>query len=605
MSTLEISYDAARRAAILTRSGEGGESWFGLLLRTLRDHGVQVERNAESTATVPWGQFLGARNVVKDVRITYGVRILPDMEAERLLREAGARLASFEAARTASAMSQDELITRLRSAGFVRRLTPQQLRNLSIITGLPAAATFSVPGAGKTTEALAYYAVRAVNGEPLLVVAPKNALGAWDEQFQECFGRGSGQFVRLRGGEENIEALLRVRHRLMIITYQQLARDRIPRFVSDFICSRPVYLFVDESHRIKGRGITSKIIGDLAFLPAGKLILSGTPMPQAIDDLLPQFEFLYPEVETDARNVIEKMQAVFVRTTKRELGLPEPQRLCVPVPMLPAQRRLYQLMRMEVVRQAEATLTARDRNAFRALGRSVMRVLQVVSNPALLAASTPIREDLLAAAIDEGDSPKLDYACRRARQLAAQGKKVLIWSAFRQNVETIAERLSDLGSVFIHGGVDAGDEDDSDTREGRISRFHNDRGCQVMVANPAAAGEGISLHSVCHHAIYVDRTYNAAHYLQSEDRIHRLGTTVAPCIEIIECADSIDQSVAVRIEAKTRQMADALDDPSLRISPKLVDFDERSDEDSDEDPTLGMNLDDVRSILATLGDGGP
>jgi SNF2 family DNA or RNA helicase len=291
----------------------------------------------------------------------------------------------------------------------------------------------------------------------------------------------------LQGGEQNIAALLRVPQRFLIMTYQQLARDRVPRHVAEFISLRTVFVFVDESHRIKGRGITSRTVRDLAFLPNGKLIMSGTPMPQAVDDLLTQFEFLYPEVEADTSNVVDKMRAVFVRTTKRELGLPEPQRLCVPVPMLPAQRRLYDLLKKEVLRQAEATLTAKDRNAFRALGRSVMRVLQLVSNPALLAASAAIREDLLAAAIDEGDSPKLDYACRRARQLTAQSKKVLIWSAFRENVETISERLFDLGAVFIHGGVDAGDEEKSDTREGRIRRFHDDGGCKVLVANPAAA----------------------------------------------------------------------------------------------------------------------
>src|SRR2546425_759994 len=563
MATLEISYDASRRAGILSCGGSSTEAWFGQLLRALRDHRIDVEQRAASVAAVPWGQFLGARNVVNEFRTAFGVRIQPDALAGRLLREAGTRLASFEAASTGTAIPESEVCDRLGAAGFIRSLTPQQLRNVSRIANLPSAATFSVPGAGKTTEALAYYALRAVNGEPLLVIAPKNALGAWDEQLEACFGSGIGQFLRLRGGEENIESLLLNPTRFMIITYQQLARDRVPRLVADLIASRSVFVFVDESHRIKGRGVTSTTVRDLAFLPAGKLVMSGTPMPQETEDLLPQFEFLYPEVDADVTDVVEKIQPVFVRTTKEELGLPEPQRLCAVVAMLPAQRKLYDLLKKEVARQAEATLRAADRNAFRALGRSVMRVLQLVSNPALLAASWSARPDLLAAALEEGDSPKLEYACRRARQLAGQGKKVLVWSAFRENVETIACRLADLGAVYIHGGVDVGDEDEDVTREGRIRRFHDDNKCWVMVANPAAAGEGISLHMVCHNAIYVDRTYNAAHYMQSEDRIHRIGTVVAPVIEILQCADSIDQSVAQRLESKVQQMAEALDDPAF------------------------------------------
>ena len=62
-----------------------------------------------------------------------------------------------------------------------------------------------------------------------------------------------------------------------------------------------------------------------------------------------------------------------------------------------------------------------------------------------------------------------------------------------------------------------------ETREGRLRRFHEDDGCHVLVANPAAAGEGIDLHTVCHHAIYADRSYVSTHYIQSIDRIHRLG----------------------------------------------------------------------------------
>lgn len=42
--------------------------------------------------------------------------------------------------------------------------------------------------------------------------------------------------------------------------------------------------------------------------------------------------------------------------------------------------------------------------------------------------------------------------------LPQRGEKVIIWSSFVQNVELIALRLSDLGAEFIHGGVDAGDE---------------------------------------------------------------------------------------------------------------------------------------------------
>src|SRR5262249_16226093 len=105
----------------------------------------------------------------------------------------------------------------------------------------------------------------------------------------------------------------------------------------------------------------------------------------------------------------------------------------------------------------------------------------------------------------------------------SQHSKILIWTSFVQNLLPLQKSLEGWEPVVIYGAVATGSDEDADTREGRIRRFHADPNCRVMIANPAACGEGISLHTACHHAIYVDRAFNAAHYLQSVDRIHRLG----------------------------------------------------------------------------------
>ena len=59
--------------------------------------------------------------------------------------------------------------------------------------------------------------------------------------------------------------------------------------------------------------------------------------------------------------------------------------------------------------------------------------------------------------------PKLRYACRRARELAAEGQKVIIWSQFVKSVRLLTERLQDLGADCIDGSVPTGDEDEEDT----------------------------------------------------------------------------------------------------------------------------------------------
>lgn len=82
-----------------------------------------------------------------------------------------------------------------------------------------------MPGAGKTTEALATFACRAEPDDRLLVIAPKNAFAAWDEQIASCLPSIGASFVRLRKGDK-IPGQLRDNPKLMIIGYQQLARVR-------------------------------------------------------------------------------------------------------------------------------------------------------------------------------------------------------------------------------------------------------------------------------------------------------------------------------------------------------------------------------------------
>lgn len=98
---------------------------------------------------------------------------------------------------------------------------------------------------------------------------------------------------------------------------------------------------------------------------------------------------------------------------------------------------------------------------------------------------------------------------------------------------------------------------------------------------------------------YVDRTFNAAHYLQSEDRIHRFG--LAPdqetIIEIVECSETVDETVRERLGYKVNQMAEALDDSSLKVDPIAMD---PNDIDDYEDYSVGLKDDDIQALLRDL-----
>ena len=78
------------------------------------------------------------------------------------------------------------------------------------------------------------------------------------------------------------------------------------------------------------------------------------------------------------------------------------------------------------------------------MGKSYMRLLQIVSNPSLMLKSLSPLPDLLREVIEFGTSHKIQYAAIKARQLAKEGKKVLIWSGFVENVESVTTILRDL-----------------------------------------------------------------------------------------------------------------------------------------------------------------
>ena len=201
------------------------------------------------------------------------------------------------------------------------------------------------------------------------------------------------------------------------------------------------------------------------------------------------------------------------------------------------QKVLYKLVRNHAVRDIAAN---RNRN-IEIIRKSIILIIQLLSNPLLgieryasipgIKNNTRILENLR--------SPKIDYAVSLARDLAAEDKKVIIWSLFVKNVKIIKARLEDLGAVAIHGSVKI------EERELAVDAFNNDPSCKVIVINPAAGSEAISLHKNCNNAIYIDTGYNSVYWLQSIDRIRRIGQQHEPIIHVLKHAQTLDDQTDV------------------------------------------------------------
>ena len=121
------------------------------------------------------------------------------------------------------------------------------------------------------------------------------------------------------------------------------------------------------------------------------------------------------------------------------------------------------------------------------------------------------------------------------------------------------------------------------------------------MANPAAAGESISLHHVCRHAIYVDRTYNAGNFVQSRDRIHRYGEKdgVITCRErdtfyyYLTTEGTIDDRVNTSLSRKINNMARLLEDDSLTFEPIGIPSPQGASD-------LGLDEEDLSTLMGDI-----
>ena len=124
------------------------------------------------------------------------------------------------------------------------------------------------------------------------------------------------------------------------------------------------------------------------------------------------------------------------------------------------------------------------------------------------------------------------------------------------------------------------DEGYSDTREAIIKEFHNPNSeFKVIIANPFAVAESISLHKACHNAIYIERSFNCAHFIQSKDRIHRYG--LAQNIEThyyyLVSENTIDTVIDERLSEKEQRLLDIIESMPIPLFDNV--FEDAGNED--------------------------
>ena len=279
--------------------------------------------------------------------------------------------------------------------------------------------------------------------------------------------------------------------------------------------------------------------------------------------------------------MLQAIEPFFIRVKKSDLGIPQAtEHEPIVVPMGETQRRIYDVIEKKYM----SDIVSSKDDWFRQdlVKARLLRMMQAATNPNLL--SVPLKNfasfegfDSDAVAEDASlisDILKLETPAKfvKARELIegiiADGGKVIVWAIYIKNILDFEKYLLSCGipCKTLYGATPVAtgeeEEDEVETREKIIAEFHKaDSSFKVIIANPFAVSESISLHKACHNAIYMERSFNAAHFIQSKDRIHRYGLkpgTITNYYYLLS-EGSIDEVIHNRLIEKETRLRDIIE----------------------------------------------
>jgi SNF2 family DNA or RNA helicase len=490
------------------------------------------------------------------------------------------------------------------NASIKRKLKPHQIKAAYHHYLLKNAANFSVPGSGKTSTLLTVYEKLRLEKtvDILFVVGPLSSFTAWKNEFKETLGREPK--ILILSGRSPVE-------RATIYYNEQIECDVLlisfPTFTADckgigkFFAQHKVFLVIDEAHYMKQPdGKWASAIIENGVHAKAKFILTGTPCPKSYSDLFNLFDLLYGRntaitikektliLESEkagnlslAQSIVkEKLDPLFYRVRKAELGLTEPVfNEPLVIDMNDLERKIYDSIFQRI---SELTLFDDEKNISTLLnlkkGR-IIRLRQMISYPRLLCTAIDNydenllidKSDLKNAIVnyDKFEMPaKLEKLLELIEQIQKKDAKIVIWTNFIGTIGLIEGvlRKNGLNCAHIDGATPAIEKaKEVLTREKIINEFLKFDSCvDILIANPGACAESISLHTTCHHAIYFDLSYNCAQYLQSLDRIHRVGgsETQKAHYYFLQYRNTIDSDIFDNLQKKKEKMFDIIEHDS-------------------------------------------
>lgn len=456
------------------------------------------------------------------------------------------------------------------------------------------------PGLGKTATTLDYASILALKSPSrhvrVLVTCPLAAVDTWVAQAEtfvspdvDFTARALGGSIIQRGAtlaalnghpEGKMGPLIIERERISdpgkphltiavinLDTFGQRRQITPSMTTADYMVEAvarfaPDLLIVDESHRIKSASSnTSRLMARVAASAPRRVILTGTVMPHSPLDVYGQWRFLDPYAFGSTTAAGERRQATLgsfrsrfaimggylgreikgfrnlddmhrimaeraiVARKEDALDLPPTMNAVVPVELSAAERRAYEEMKHDLaVRFADADATVPNRLA------QLMRLRQITSGH-LPDDAGNIREI--------GDSKARTISSIVHDNLAGE-RRIVVFSQFTHEINQLRTVLARPGTDVqaITGATSAAD------RLAIRRRFGSDDPARiVLIAQVRTMSLAVNELVTASHAVYGSLSQLRDDYVQSRDRLNRIGQTKPVTYWLALAPNTVDEVI--------------------------------------------------------------
>jgi superfamily II DNA or RNA helicase len=458
--------------------------------------------------------------------------------------------------------------------GLKRSLYPYQRDGVQRFLGNGRLLLADDMGLGKTAQAIAACEILWRSGRVRrgLIIAPASLKPQWAREW----GAFSELPVEIVDAPPDVRKALYASRKegFLIINYEQLIRDL------DIVRGwEPDLVVLDEAQRIKNWQ-TKTALSVKGLAPPFRLVLTGTPMENRIDELASVVEWvddmaLEPKWRLSALHAIradgrkemvgvrhlgtirERLRHCMVRRVRQDVldQLPPRTDTRVPIEMTEVQEASHaELDQPIVILMQRAMLRPLTQAEFLRL-MSLLTLQRIICNGMAQLTFLDTWPTIKDREPDEAlllglSTPKLIELRQLIRQLVLdQGRKVVVFSQWRRMLTLAQWATRDLLS---ERGLRAGFFTGAEGRKRRtqnIVEFHDDPAFRILFSSDAG-GVGLNLQRAANCVINMDLPWNPAVLEQRIGRIYRLGQKNPIDVYNLISEQGIESRIAVLVDSK-------------------------------------------------------